>query len=323
MRLACALAAALPVIACAASIARAGGAVRIAIAREGMPAPVATRLEAELAALGFEVVDAGGGERSGLADIARRAGAAAVVRAVPSASGMEVWVESRTSPGKRAVVLIEPARGPEDATIALRTVEVLRASLLDVPARSALPATPPPPDVAPPPLPRFGVELGPAVLASPGGLGPAPALALGARWMPGFVGIGMTALIGLYPSHVSAAEGTVALHSVLVGAGLRAAARIGGGRVMPSAELGIGGVWLRATAEAQPGYVAQNGSRVFALPYLRAGLAVALGAHVAVRADLLAGIVAPTPQIVFGDRVGADWGSPLLAPSLGLDLCWR
>ena len=96
---------------------------RVALEHEGMAAATEARLRAELLGLGFEVVDARRGPGEGARDAARRTGAVAVVREVPS--GMEIWVRS-------GLTILEPGRGADDATMALRTVEVVRASLLDV-----------------------------------------------------------------------------------------------------------------------------------------------------------------------------------------------
>ena len=40
------------------------------------------------------------------------------------------------------------------------------------------------------------------------------------------------------------------------------------------------------------------------------------------RADALAGVTILRPVVEFGGRVAAVWGTPFVAPTLGLELLW-
>src|SRR5262249_41204308 len=153
-----------------------------------------------LEALGFQVVEmpvpSEAPAREALEAAARAAGAVAAVRLVPSPTdgGIEVWIVDRVT-GKtvlREVVAPDVSAGGAAArasTLAVRVVELLRASLLEMdaphPSRGELPPTPelraiarsaaPPRSVSPPPRPpataparwprwpQFGATLGPAL----------------------------------------------------------------------------------------------------------------------------------------------------------------
>lgn len=309
---------------------------RIAVERSGLAEPVVARLHAELEALGFEVLDmpraAEADPPEALERAARNAGAVAAVRAAKGGPDIEVWVINQTT-GTASWQRVGPAdlaATTQDATAALRTVELLRASLLEVRRRrrpAHVPRAPPEPRALPtsqtgaPRLPRVSVELGPAASISPGGLSPAPSLLVAARFMPaGFVGVGTFALVPLFAARLSGAEGSASLRPLLFGGGLRLAGRFG--VVMPSAELGIGGAWIHASGSPAPGYAARSVDHVVGAAYARAGLSVPLSARVAVRADLLAGAALPEVQLVIAGRQVASWGRPFVAPSVGVELTW-
>jgi hypothetical protein len=291
------------------------GAPRVDLDRGGLSTSVAAQIQAEAEALGFEVADP---------STPPSPDAAASVRAV--AGGVEVSVR-----GRRTLVPIDPALGPDDATVAIRTVELLRASLF---VRAPAPPAPPPAGILPraappaaapavpraaPAAPRFTVEAAAAILASPGGLTAAPALLLGARWRGAEpFGVGAFVLLPVLPARVSGAEGSAALRPFLVGAGPRLGARFG--RWIPAAELGLGAAWLHTTGEGNAPYVGRTDDRVAAVPYARAALALELGPRFALRAELLAGVALPPPRVGLADRVAARWGMPLWAPSIGCEV---
>src|ERR1035437_9780285 len=100
--------------------------------------PILPRLRAELGAMGFDLVemlaDDGAPARAALEENARSLGAIAAVRLVPSGGGVEVWIVDRVT-GKtvlREIVRPEGPSGEADAMVAMRAVELLRASLLAI-----------------------------------------------------------------------------------------------------------------------------------------------------------------------------------------------
>src|SRR5262245_19221933 len=154
------------------------------------------RLKGELTSAGFatEIVDstaagsAPGDSRAGLEQLAARRGADAVVAIVGDLSpdSVEVWVIDKVT-GKSVVrrVPFEPAATRASETLALRAIELLRSSFLEIDlaagGRRSAPGTAPPPAVLhfgeaerPAQLPeRFGVEVGGAAVMSLDGVGPA------------------------------------------------------------------------------------------------------------------------------------------------------
>jgi hypothetical protein len=134
---------------------------------EGMLSEAATRLQAELAAAGFEVVFVDGTpDIDPTAQVAAALGASppfATVAVVRSEAGVvaDIWVADRAS-GKSIVRRIDVSAADLGAprVLAIRAVELLRASLLDLPEASAQPA-------AAPFLTRIPVTLGASSGAPP------------------------------------------------------------------------------------------------------------------------------------------------------------
>ena len=328
--------------------ARAAGAPRIVILAPARDDRISLRLQAELRALRFEVPDVeitpDPPARERLEEAARRSSAVAAVRIVPSSAGVEVWIVDRMT-GKTVLreLVTDDTRGAAGvATIALRVVELLRASLMELDAPRA-----PPGEVQPPPLirelmapsgatpsasqaealpsaaPAFAVELGPALLLSPGGLSPAGDLNAAVHFRP-FDGLGasVVALIPLVPSSVSGPEGVTTARIGLVGAAFRWAFASPGSAWAPSLGAGIALIWLHLDGAPAPGYAGTSADLVTFAPFGRVGLGVAILPRLHVRADALGGLVNARPVVKFGDRTAAVWGTPFVAPTLGLELGW-
>lgn len=195
------------------SLAAAAHATSVIIVRPANSPPVMVetlvRLRGELISAGFdtEIVDgtapaggAAGDSRTGLEQLAARRGADAVVAIVGDLApdSVEVWVVDKVT-GKSVVrrVPFEPAAAAASKTLAIRAIELLRSSFLeiDLAARdrqSAAGATAPPPAVvhfveaerlARHPE-RFGVEVGGAAVMSLDGVGPAVLPLVRFDWSP-------------------------------------------------------------------------------------------------------------------------------------------
>ena len=184
----------------------ANGLPRVALVTADPTTTTSTRLAAELRGLGVEVVVVPVDEtqplgRAALEQLARTDGAFAAVRVIRVAAEVEVWIADRVT-GKTVVREVRAGAGDagsRDDTIAVGTVELLRASLLEVtvepqtlhgevtpPSRSdpAGGGTPPPAQATgrdsgvAPVRPRTGSNLDTGI----GGLGPSLALGLAVRW---------------------------------------------------------------------------------------------------------------------------------------------
>ena len=225
------------------------------------------RLRGELISAGFEtdIVDgappAGSGaadSRAGLEQLAARRGADAVVAIVGDLApdSVEVWVVDKVT-GKSVVrrVPFEPAAAGASKTLAIRAIELLRSSFLeiDLAARDRQSAA----GVAPPPPPpavvhfveaerverhseRFGVEVGGAAIMSLDGVGPALLPLIRFDWSPRawFVAQVTAAGLGTRPTvDGQAGSAQVAQAYGLVGGSVRFRA---GARLRPIAALSAG-----------------------------------------------------------------------------------
>jgi hypothetical protein len=297
----------------------------------------ALRVVAELEALGFRplLLDpaAEPTSRASLEASARAAGAIAAIRAVPSARGVEVWIADRVT-GK--TVLREIAADTADAALALRVVELLRASLLE----AALPhppagevraspeiqeklSLPAPAALAPQPAPtlRFSLGLGP--LWSPGGFGAAAAIDLGVAWMPSdHVGLAAFAAFPINHPRVEAKQGSADLTPILAGGALRFLFTTRGSVWAPSLDLGVTAVSLASEGTASAPYSATSVSAVTAAPYARLGVAFAPTPMLRVRSDLLLGAVVQSVVVRFDKVEVARWGQPIVLASAGVDFGW-
>jgi hypothetical protein len=261
----------------------------------------------------------------------------AAIRGVASERGVEVWIADRAT-GK--TVLRELPRGPgePDDALALRTVELLRASLLE----ASLP-TPPPSEVATTPelrerlqlpelsrrrrretdaSPMLRLAVGPAALFSPGGLKPTFSLALGLAFLPTtHFGVSGFLAIPVAPRKDGPAGTAVTFSPTLGGGALRFGIATRGARWTPTIDAGLAVVALTASSTHSRDSTADVTSRTAAAPYLAAGLAWAMTTNVRVRADLL--VVVAQEAIVSNDdqRIGT-WGAPIVMPSFGLDAGW-
>jgi hypothetical protein len=304
--------------------------------------PVVARLALELRAAGFEVRSAADPDR---------APGDAVLHVTPALVEIRFHV-----PGRPAQVEEEVGRdeGRESAAlVAVRVTEIIRARLLpfDAPAPppTPSPAAPGPPlpapaPPAPPPSPaapvlpvssppgaplrdlprpprRFGVDAGPLVLASPGGVPASFGLLVSPRWSPGG-GALVRALVAapLTSPGISSGEGSAKVTTWF--AGIAADARISPGDDWTfSLGAGLGAAWSRARGAANAPDVGASGDAVACVPFLEVGGARALGTP-AVRLGVrgLGGIAVPGVAFRFAGREVASWGLPLGAASLALEV---
>ncbi len=283
---------------------------------------LASRVEAELRALGFLVTMAKdeGAEKGELERTARNAGAAAAIRVVRSDEGAEVWVADRIT-GKTLLrnVQVEPGEDRE-GVLAVRAVELLRASLLEIEATHA-----PRGDVVAPPIVHrvvsatraspshfaLAVGLGPQLSAS---VSPAFHAYASVAWTPTRLGLEITGLIPVAPAQLCRAAGCAELSAGLIGGGGRLLLSSASSRIRPEVALGFAAAIVHATGQAQAGFtppVAGVGATVVsATIYGRATLAFALTRELRLGLDVLAGSALPPPAVRFAGTEIARWGGP-------------
>ncbi len=346
-------------IALTAAKARAADPPRVVVVAADRDRAMVERLRAELAAMGFDVtlvpLPEGISTREALEGAAKLHNAVASMHVAAAARGIELWVADRVT-GKTVLRdVVVPDGGAHD-TIALRAVELLRASLMEMdaphPPRGDTPAppslraalgVPPPPDpspiaaqrfatsdvadlahLTPPPrrAPWMGVSIGGAVAWSPGGLGPHAALDVGLRaWVVPRVAIEIGGAIPITAARHEGAEGYSNNRFTLVTAGGRVELGPLGSRVKPSLGGGFALVWLHAEGVgASPEYVGATRDAFTGGPYLRPGLGVAVAGPLRIRADVLAGVALKKLALTYASREAAGWGQPFLVGSMGVEM---
>ncbi|MDC0740517.1 hypothetical protein [Polyangium mundeleinium] len=328
--------------------ARANGEPRIVLVAPAKDEGIAVRIRAELEALHFEVLDvemeAGPPAREPLEEAARKSDAVAAVRIVPSSAGVEVWIVDRMT-GKTVlrelVAEHEPPHGGS-ATIALRVMELLRASLMELDA-----PRPPPGEVAPPAVireilaprpaeappaaarpnkrPLLTLELGPSMLMSPGGIGPSGLLHTSMHILRPSERIGMSAFVSIpvVPANLLGPEGVATSRIGLLGVGFRGSFAPRGAAWNVNVGAGLSAVLLHFEGRPARSYAGTSETLFTFAPYLRAGLGYAVTPHLRIRADVLTGVTAQRPVVQFVGRVAATWGLPFVSPSLGAELSWN
>jgi hypothetical protein len=285
-----------------------------------------TRLHSELDALGLtvRVVAAPAGDRNPrtLERAAREVGAFAALRIVPWEGGIEVWIADRVT-GKTLLRELVVAPGEAaDEVVALRAVELLRASLLEL----ELPHKPSG-QVPPPPAVkrlvsrlevsrsksahRFGIGLGAGPLLSPGGIDPSWQLLLKARYvMAPRWGAELFVLLPTVPSTIQQPEGSADISVFFLGAALTVDLLPKPDPWTARAALGVGSAVLRMAGSASPLYVSGIDNVVVALPHTRLDLLYSISSDVRLGASIWSGVALPRATVKFAGRQVASWGRP-------------
>lgn len=302
---------------------------------------VSTRLARDLRSLGFALMvlkatpenssDAAALERSG-----RGLGGVAAIRVWAGARGSELWVlEPSTGQTLTRSLSRAPGGRPDANEVALGTLELLRASLLElhltrrsgaesaaVAARPAHPAAAESP--APAPLdagrPRFGLSSALAAELGLRSVGPsASVIVAGFAGLGGCFGARAFAAIPLLAERKHVTEGEVEVEPLVVAMG-------------PSCTLGIGaGLRARANAGIAFTHVTTRGLAIDparssdGAAWLGGGFGMlGLGFDVTpnIRLNLdVTGILLPTPASIFvAERRVATWGAPAGLASLGVEV---
>ena len=340
-----------------------GGSGRVVVLQSTAARPGArrclTRIRQELAAEGFEVVVSDPGPRSDPQSTAeamtRQTDAVAVIALVgdPEGGSAVIWIVDHIAgpPEVRKIVSSEdPAHAPE--VLAIRTIEVLRASALKRLVESTRPpvapvpapsGTPPPAAIAPRPP---GGPPRPVAIASGPATGPAPRLAplgleAGVSMLDSFRGLGPATLpvirtrlafdgpeflrvtfagLGTRP-RIETTMGSVtigqALGLVEIGAALRP-----GARLRPIVTLGAGALYLESDGSGIWPYQGVRGAQWAAVTDLGIGALFGIGGQLALALELHALVAFPRPVVRFVEADVAIVGRPTLIAALTL-VAWR
>jgi hypothetical protein len=297
---------------------------------------LAERLRAELASLGFKVVEVEpAGHAVPLDLVARQARAVAAIRIASASADVEVWVADRMT-GKTLLRHVSAGQGNASipaADIALQAVELLRASLLELGSGQASREEVTPPARLEARLAetgtsrrsahRLGFALGPGLLVSRGGL---PASGHVLMQLDRGFGEGLQAHVlaslPVLPSQISADEGSANIATTLVGGGLDLRPLQPGACWQAQAGAGVSLLWLQMQGVGTPPFTGTAADVLAGAPYLRLGLSLCLTGGWLLALDGLSGYALAQPVMRFVGREIAVFGRPFVLAALGVRLQW-
>ena len=319
------------------------GATLVAIVTAEPNASLTRRVREELRSLGVDVIvlkppAESSPLRAPLEQAARGVGAIAAVRLVASSEGkVEVWVADRVT-GKAVVRELDAPTGEtSDAAVALATVELFRASLMEIhavePPHGDVPVTEkvralalPTADAAGaqrPSAPRLGLAAGGAIDLGLRGLGPSAGVdaALSLR-LPSRFGLRALAYASIAPAHTSAPAGSVDARPLWFGVLATYDFADESSAWAPSVAAGLGAAHLSTTGTAVPPFVGTTDSAWFALPMAGAGLAWSMARGLRLRGDAIVAWAVPGAAIGTPGATAARWAAPAVVTSVDLEMLW-
>jgi hypothetical protein len=317
------------------TVARAEGSPKtVVMVVDPTPIPLALRLRQEIESLGFVVkwVPSDPAQLPSLEQEAKAASAVASIRIAPmGGSDVDMTIfDQITGKTVRWKLVAATADLGSSELIATRSVELLRASLMEMAARqSRTPAPSPerrdpsPPRVSDPPRERpehLSLLVGPGASYSRD-FRPGIHVLSRLTWMPFFsAGLSASVLAPLVPARLAAGEGTVELFASVysLGAVLEVTRRRAPVSVRVTAGGGVGRLLFRGVAG--PGYSSAWDHAVVALPSLGVTARFPLSSHVRLFADVTSAAAFPRTVIRLAGREAAEWGRPVLSFALGLEL---
>ena len=313
------------------------GATLVAIVTAEPNSSLTKRVRAELEGLGVDVIvlkppDEGSPSRAPLEQAARSVGAVAAVRLIASSEGkVEVWVADRVT-GKAVVRELDaPESGASDAAVAVGSVELLRASLMELhsgePPHGDAPANEQIQSLAltsAPRVARLGLDAGAGAELGIRGLGPSADADVG-LWvrLASHLGVRLVAHASLSPAHQVTPSGAVDTRSQLFGALASWDFVDASSRWVPGLSAGIAAAHVSTTGTAAPPFVSATDARWCAAPIAGAGLAWSFAPGLRLRADALAALALPPVHITTPTTAVGWWGAPALFVSLGVEVLWE
>ena len=297
---------------------------------------VVSRLERDLRGLGFGVVvlsatPENSGDRAALERAARSLGGLAGVRVLPAGQGSTLWVLEPATGRSVTRELSRPAASSADPNeVALGTLELLRASMLELHPPAVEPRLPAPAPAPAPAAPSPRISDQPARLSLMGGVGVelglrsvGPSLTtLWSVWLRlgGCFGLRGFSALPLSSERARVAEGEVEVRPTLVGAGLACGGERRGGWLTPRVGLGFVGARVETRGIADVPGLSQQAAAWLGGGYGLLGIGLGLSRDVRLNLDVT-GIVLPTPaSILVNRREVATWGAPGGVVSLGLEV---
>jgi hypothetical protein len=296
---------------------------------------VAGRLARDLRGLGFGVVVLGATpenstDSAALERTARSLGGLATVRVLPGDQGSQLWVlEPGTGRSVTRELSLPPGTTPDVNEVALGTLELLRASMLELhPPLTPQPpphepvVEPAPPSAPPAPsLPLFSIMAGAGAELGLRSVGPSLSMLL-AAWLKlrGPFGLRAFGAIPGSAEHGHEAEGSVEVRTSLLGIGLALAPQQGDAWLLPRGSCGAVLAAIETRGAADDPRASHAASAWLGGGYAQLGAGLRLARDVRLDLDLT-GIVLPTPALILvNGREVARWGAPGGIVSLGVEV---
>ncbi len=318
---------------CAAVTAQQAASLVVLIAEQPGDA-VSERLERDLRSQGFSVLvlnatPENSSSSAALEHAARGLGGVAAVRVLADARGSELWVLEPGSSRSVTRSLMPPVGGGDANEIALGTLELLRASLVEL--HQPQPVRPPPPPVTPPPPPPADVpeprvasfSLAGGIAADLGLRSVGPSLTtLWAAWarVGGCFGARGFVSLPILAGRDEVPEGRVEVEPTLLGAGVLCSLSRADARFSPRVSLGFVGAHVETRGIARDAARSHRDAAWFGGGYGLLGLGLRLSNDVRLNLDAM-GVLLPTPAlIVVSGREHGTWGAPGGLLSLGVEV---
>jgi hypothetical protein len=290
---------------------------------------LASRFAAELTSLHFEVLRLPDGESAPstneLEALAVELHARATVRVVAVEGGLDLWL---VNPATHEVIYRRIAAERDPAVAVLRSLELLRGSLIDLRALEKQPEKPEPtpapalarPKPRPVPSDRLWLGLGASLTSLDarssfawGALGSLRYRAYGGLWLRA------DAWVPLDEWAVEGQSGTA--YAWWGGLALGAAiAPFGERLITPMFGAGVAGLGFHTRGEVQAGFRASSDLRPLALPHADFSAFWRMSPHVGVRAQLLGGWALPRPVLLLAEERQSDFINPVVQGALAVEV---
>jgi hypothetical protein len=290
-------------------------------ARDRQLSESVTRIDAELRAAGFEVVRMPEASSPSISPTADLVATIEITRG-RDAAAIDLWVTDRLT-GKTSIRRLEGDASSElgPAALAIRAVELLRASMLELavgPARDQPRNVPESVRrfVAPPKPPRTHVRAAAVGCHGPGGVPPAlgPLLGVGQSLSESFR-VDASVIGPLFGSDLTAELGTVALRREMVL--LEAVLVLGRGIVRPLFRVGAGAHHFTVNGEATSPHVGQRDEVWSAALLAGSGVRMALSSQWSLAIDASLTVLAPAIEVRAAGEQLARAGRPIALLGVG------
>jgi len=306
-------------------------ATRVALIDDPSDTSILPRLRAELAGLGLDVKLAAKKPDEqlprDLVEAARSANAVAAFRIVLAEGHADVWIADRVT-GKVVLREMLPRGAQIDGrVVALRAVELLRVSLLeldvheptveDAPMRESLPQG----SALLEDFERASLSADSSFLWSPGGTSIAVGVDAAIAWRPSWIGVRLFGGSMLAPATISRPEGTGEITTRWIGVDTIVQPRRARMAWRPRLGLGFAALSTEFRGNANASWLSEEHTLYTLAPRFSADLGWAV--HSRLRIGLGLSYFRPlhnSQSLVIVDRPVGEYGAQIVVASLGLDL---